>query len=331
MDWWVKMITTSKILLYIAIIVIFGILPVECQVAPSINDISQVTLGSEPPMTVYSIRYDLGSDNIKYVIGHSSFKVPFKDIYILEIYKERDKYYVNITDVNMNKIEKRELKVDYYYTLTGTADDNGIKGDFSANIKDYSRIVIIGKEETTGTDGAPLTNDQDATKLMLIHIVPLPPSNESSKTQEPNCQNGICTKQSPLTPTYLSLMITSNDPFASSEEIPPDNLNSAKKWLYEGNANYNNSSYEKALNSYEEAINLVNKSPTLWYYKGDALYQLHKYNDAVQAYKRATDLAPKFVEAWNNLALSYRELGLNEEAQDALTRLNEIKAWKAIN
>jgi len=313
----------SKISLYAAVIFMLMIVSIlECDAMPSINDISQVGLDSEPLETVYSLRYYYGDNYIEYVVGHSSFKVSFDDIYKLEIYKKSaDKYYMDITDTNMNKIENREVK--QISVFTGTVEDSGIKGEFTAYLNAYDKVVITGIEENAER------NAQNITNMALIHVMPPPPS-DNQEVKEPVCENGICTKSSALTPTYLSLMITSNDPFASKEEIPADNINLAKNWLYQGNANYTKGSYEKALNCYEKAIEFATKSPTLWYYKGDALYQLQMYKDAVKAYKQATDLAPNFTEAWNNLALSYRNLGLKEESLDAFTKSKELSISSAV-
>jgi tetratricopeptide (TPR) repeat protein len=317
-----KMLSISKISLYIAIIAIFSILSANCEETPSIKDTARVTLDNEPLVNVYSLYYCDSStpyydyyNYIEYVIGHSTFKVPFANIHKLDIYKERDKYYINITDLDMNTIEKRALKT--YSNLRGTADDNGIKGEFNANIKDYSKITIIGINEKDNTQGINGSAE-------IIHIIP---SSSSKKAEAQECdENGICKKHQALTPTNLLLLVTVDNPLALNEGVSSDNADSAKQWLYQGNDYYNNTSFEEALNCYEKAIVLVNNSPTLWYYKGDALYQLRKYADAVQAYKKATDLAPNFVEAWNNLALSYKKLGLTEEANNAFAEKKKLES-----
>jgi hypothetical protein len=305
-----KMIIISKILLYIVVVALVGTFSVNCEEAPPIKDIAKVFLDSEPPVIVYSITYYY-SYSIDYVIGHSTFTIPFEKIHKLEIYNEKGKYYINITDVDMNTIERRLLGHLSY--IGGTSDDNGIKGQFSAYAPDYSKIVIVGINETTNTEE----------KKEIIHLIP---SSPSQKVEPQECENGICKKHQALTPTNLLLLITVDNPLALNEGASSENAESAKQWLYQGNDYYNNSSYEEALNCYKKAIALVNNSPALWYYKGDALYQMQKYADAVLAYKKATDLAPNFLEAWNNLAVSYTKLGLNDEAKAALAEMQKLKS-----
>jgi hypothetical protein len=170
--------------------------------------------------------------------------------------------------------------------------------EFGADISENSKIVIFSINETNGAEGSE----------GIIHAIPSYPGTGN------------------LTPTNLLLLVTVDNPLALKEGVSTYNAESAKQWLYQGNDNYNNSSYEKALNCYEKAIALVDNSPVLWYYKGDALYQLQKYADAVLSYKKATNLAPNFLEAWNNLALSYAKLGLNDEANAALAEMQKLKS-----
>jgi len=313
------MVITSKIPLYIAIIAVFSISSANCEETPSIKDIAKVTLENEPSVNVYSIYYcDSTQDqyyyfynNLEYVIGHSKFKIPFENIHRLEIYKEKNKYYINITDINMNTIEQRAL--NQYSFLRGTASDNGIKSEFSADIRDYSRIVIVGINETINSEG----------KEEIIHIIP---SSPLKKAKEPECDEVKgCIREAAFAPKLL-LLLTTDNPLALNEKISTDNIESAKELLYQGNDYYNSSLYDESLNCYQKAIALVNNSPALWYYKGDALYQLRKYADAVLAYKKATDLAPNFLEAWNNLAVSYAKLGLNDEAKAALAEMQKLKS-----
>jgi hypothetical protein len=79
-----------------------------------------------------------------------SAEVPFSQIHKLEIFKEKDKYYLNITSLNMKTIERRALS--WYGFLHGTSNDNGIIGEFTADIRDYKKIAITGITSTKKGD-----------------------------------------------------------------------------------------------------------------------------------------------------------------------------------
>ncbi|VVB72465.1 Tetratricopeptide repeat protein [uncultured archaeon] len=70
-----------------------------------------------------------------------------------------------------------------------------------------------------------------------------------------------------------------------------------QEWLKEGNRNYDNGDYGKAVACYDQAIQLNPQSSGAWCNKGMALCRLGKYKEAIKAFDEALELDPDYEKA----------------------------------
>jgi tetratricopeptide (TPR) repeat protein len=85
----------------------------------------------------------------------------------------------------------------------------------------------------------------------------------------------------------------------------------------EGNKNYNKGNYQKAIECYDQAINLNPKLKEAWCNKGMALYRLEKYKDALKAFDQALIICPDYAKAWRCKGQAFEAMGLYDEAKQA--------------
>ncbi|MDD5253731.1 MAG: tetratricopeptide repeat protein [Candidatus Nanoarchaeia archaeon] len=105
-------------------------------------------------------------------------------------------------------------------------------------------------------------------------------------------------------------------------------------WNARGNALFLMKDYEKALLSYEKAIEFSegwNKG-VAWHHKGLCLFYLGEYNLSVTAYDESLKINPSFENSWLNKGGALKRLELYEEALEAYDRVlqlnpNYAMAW----
>ena len=104
------------------------------------------------------------------------------------------------------------------------------------------------------------------------------------------------------------------------------------KWLllaHQGSAYSSQDKYEKAVNSYDEAIKLNNSDSKLWFNRGNALIELNKHQEAVLSFDEALKLKPEDEQAWYNRGNVLKDIGKDEDAIKSFRRAVEIKPDKA--
>ncbi|MCA1917455.1 lipopolysaccharide assembly protein LapB, partial [Methanospirillum hungatei] len=133
---------------------------------------------------------------------------------------------------------------------------------------------------------------------------------------------------------------------------------SADEWYEQGNAYFNESKYDEALEAYDKALQLNQNFTSAWIAKGithqklgedelalDTLktvieidpedangwfvfgslyFELGKYSEAVDAFRNAVRIKPIYSEAWNYLGNSLFIQGLFADAADAYQKTLEI-------
>ncbi len=104
---------------------------------------------------------------------------------------------------------------------------------------------------------------------------------------------------------------------------------SAGDWSDMGNAQAKRGEYEKAVASYDRAIELDKYNPDLWYNKGLALIGLGRYEDALSCYQRATKIKPFDADLWLSRGAALSALGRHEEALESYDRAVEFGSEKA--
>ncbi len=67
------------------------------------------------------------------------------------------------------------------------------------------------------------------------------------------------------------------------------------------------------------------EDPAVWKRSGNALFNRGLYKIALKFYARAIELNPGFIEAWNNLGLSFLKIGKIEEARMCDAKVKELK------
>ena len=77
---------------------------------------------------------------------------------------------------------------------------------------------------------------------------------------------------------------------------------------------------QKALDAFEQALDLDSEDARAWNGKGNALLLLNRYGEALNAFERSLDLNPEFSPAWNGKGSALRNLNRSEEALDAFNQ-----------
>jgi tetratricopeptide (TPR) repeat protein len=75
-----------------------------------------------------------------------------------------------------------------------------------------------------------------------------------------------------------------------------------KEVIAEGNQHYYEGEYSKALECYDEAIEIDDKHAGAWYNKGLVLDNLGRYNEAMTAYRKSIELDDSFPAVWTNMS-----------------------------
>jgi tetratricopeptide (TPR) repeat protein len=101
---------------------------------------------------------------------------------------------------------------------------------------------------------------------------------------------------------------------AGSARLPPALL-SVDDYIIRGNAYYEASEYQQALEAYNRALDIRPDDPDTLYNHGNALQKLERHEEALKDYNRALELRPDFAKALNNRAAA---LMLTGEYVDAL-------------
>jgi len=65
--------------------------------------------------------------------------------------------------------------------------------------------------------------------------------------------------------------------------------------------------------------------PKIWKRSGNELFKRGLYKIALKFYAKAIELNPGFIEAWNNLGLSFLKIGKIEEAKRCNQKVKELK------
>lgn len=74
-----------------------------------------------------------------------------------------------------------------------------------------------------------------------------------------------------------------------------------------------------------QLFNRAIDDPKLWKRSGNELFKRGLYKIALKFYARAIELNPGFIEAWNNLGLSFLKIGKIEEARRCNEKVRELK------
>ncbi|NMC10258.1 MAG: tetratricopeptide repeat protein, partial [Methanothrix sp.] len=86
-------------------------------------------------------------------------------------------------------------------------------------------------------------------------------------------------------------------------------------WFDKGNEFLEDRSYEKAIDNYDNAIEIDRRFSEAWVAKGIALVGLEKYNESIDCFDEAIKINPEYAEAWHNKGLALAiGLGRYEEA-----------------
>ena len=91
--------------------------------------------------------------------------------------------------------------------------------------------------------------------------------------------------------------------------------------LKEGDRFLNKRDPEKALEYYEEAINIDNQCAEAWYKKGNVLSKIKEYEKALEVYEKAVDMRPTYAEAWYKKGNILSNLKRYEEALEVYTEI----------
>jgi tetratricopeptide (TPR) repeat protein len=109
-------------------------------------------------------------------------------------------------------------------------------------------------------------------------------------------------------------------------------LLSLKHITVEGNEYLDKRNYSKALDHYDQAIEIDPTYADAWNNKGIALHNLRKFKEAIDCCDMALKINPSYADAWNNKGVSLGKLGKYKEAiesYDMAIKVNPnfARAW----
>jgi tetratricopeptide (TPR) repeat protein len=91
--------------------------------------------------------------------------------------------------------------------------------------------------------------------------------------------------------------------------IEKDNENLAENYKNLGNAYFVGLKYNKALEAYNNAIDIKPNYYEAWKDKGVVLSNLGRHDESIKAFNKVLEITPKAYEDWNNKALALYALG----------------------
>lgn len=87
-----------------------------------------------------------------------------------------------------------------------------------------------------------------------------------------------------------------------------------KVWQKKGQVFFSQGRYEKALQAFDQSIQMNPKSAESWSYKGIVLLLTYKYEEAIKCFEVAIALDSSFATTWNNKAEALYAMGRYDEA-----------------
>src|SRR5512136_761726 len=82
--------------------------------------------------------------------------------------------------------------------------------------------------------------------------------------------------------------------------LPAFAQTTAEDWFSKGNALFNQSKYNEAIQAYDKAIELNPQFALSWNGKGNSFNAQGKLDEAIQAYDKAIEIDPQYTTAWTN-------------------------------
>ena len=125
--------------------------------------------------------------------------------------------------------------------------------------------------------------------------------------------------------TFLS--ISGPDPHIQSAVVTTDTVDASSffNYLQEGHVLLNNSKFEEAMASFDNALKLDRRSSDVLNGKGLILNQLGKYEEAITWFDKALEIDPIFADGLNNKGITLSNLGKYEEAITWFDKALEIE------
>ncbi|NPV63446.1 MAG: tetratricopeptide repeat protein [Methanotrichaceae archaeon] len=101
-------------------------------------------------------------------------------------------------------------------------------------------------------------------------------------------------------------------------------------WTGKGDALYSLERYNESLQAYDSALNVFPSDGITWYHKGLALYELERYQEAISSYETALQTFPKSAEIWLNKGKAFLANGQYNEALESLDYSLKIDPASAV-
>ena len=130
----------------------------------------------------------------------------------------------------------------------------------------------------------------------------------------------------PLSISFLSFLPLIFEGFVAPQKAYATNWNRYNMVWKRGLSNLNQGNYEKALDFYNQAIDIYKRDPSAYYNRGISHMELGNHENALKDYKKALKLDPEMSDqyTYNNMGVVYQELGDFENAKDSYTKAIEI-------
>jgi len=169
--------------------------------------------------------------------------------------------------------------------------------------------------------GVPPVSSPSNDDMIEVSLVTNDSINSSSRDNNTESQRIwswlVALNQSTMTNTTNSSserFETNLPPTYSLIGLPVVTSSSSDDWFKEGNTNYDNGDYSKAIACYDQAILLNSHFSGSWCNKGMALCRLEKYQEAIKAFDKALEIDPHYAKALKSKKAALQAIGRENEA-----------------
>ena len=133
-----------------------------------------------------------------------------------------------------------------------------------------------------------------------------------------------------LDESELPTLLFADEPTKQAETSIESSKKTIEQWMEEGLSYYRANNLSKALEAYEQAIQLGCLDPAVFFYKGNILVTLKRPGEALEAYEQAIQLDPGKDFYYNIKGNVLRELGRSTEALVAYGQALQLSPGKYI-
>ena len=220
------------------------------------------------------------------------------------------KYKEAIEKFNKSIEKKQELKNSYYYRGLAYLYLN----NFPKAIDDFTEVINLDKNNADAYNNRGLTYSYIGNTLKALEDLDKAIELDENFAQAYLNRAGVFIMRTDFKNAIKDLEV--------AEKLDPNN---PELHIQKGRVYYNIDDYEKSIKSYTKAIQLGLKNPKIYYNRANAFFKNKEYQKALEDYTKSIELNPDDLEALNNRAFVYKELGMDSLAKVDREKIKKIK------